>query len=124
MSEKQESGTLHVGLLTPNRRYLVSPETHPALFQFGLDTYKNMSIEAQAKLLIDIEQHLQTSSISMLMPDREHQQDRGYLLGLVKPIDTREYGFRTFNAKQVEHYASRTQTVQGAMARQIFRYMS
>lgn len=90
MSEKQESGTLHVGVLTPNRRYLISPETHPALFQFNLDTYKNMSIEEQAKLSLNIEQHLPTSSISMLMPDKDHQQDRGYLLGLVRPIDARE----------------------------------
>lgn len=125
MSESQEGGTLHIGLLTSDRRHLVSPsEDEPSLFTSPLHQYRGIAIENQAKAALYREYNIPaTSAIHRLHSEVDDVHNRGFLLGGLSTTSFDEQGFRLFSMHELERYYKNARTVQSCMGEQILRFM-
>jgi len=107
MSEQFEGESLHVGLLTLDKRRLLSPEqTHPALFKGALHDDPGIGFENKARAML-AHQGIVTSSVHVLAPLKDNPA-RGYLLRESRRIDPSEYGLTTYTQYDLNEFLHNT----------------
>ena len=124
MEEYTKTDTLHTGLITLDRKLLISPNhSWPELFTDTLDPTRLSSVESQARSALGI-RGIYASTDRILVPHAE-TTDRGYLLRESSRIDVSDHGFATYTHDEVESFVGDhdPEDVRVHFFRQITKYM-
>lgn len=124
MEHTHTTDTLHTGLLTLDRKFLISPnQDWPELFTSTLERDRVGSIESQARLALGAHGiYASTDRILYPTPETPH---KGYLLRESSRVDIESYGFTTYDQEDITSYANdrSEEDIRVHFLRQIARYM-
>ena len=125
MSEKGETGSLHIGLLSVDRKNLLSPHgDEPGLFEHQYHEYPLIKVESQAKATLG-RKGIVTSSLRSLSAT-EDGKDLGYLLRESQRVNLEEQALQLYTKHDLEMFIGEKEPtdVRGHFLRQIIHWMS
>ena len=103
MEQPYNDDTLHTGLLTLDRKHLISPNHQwPELFTDALDRDAVSSIESQARLALGT-RGIMASTDRILLPP-SNQPHKGYLLREASRVNVDQFGFAVYSHEDVEDF--------------------
>jgi len=120
-----EGGTLHIGLLSLDRRHFLSPTAErPALFTAPYAEGEGTNLERQAHSAVSQAAGIIASSLYSLLGS-DTGIHRGYLLREASPRETLQHGLTPFSTEQLAEFIRdiAPQEVTGHFLRQIIKYM-
>lgn len=103
MEQPHKDDTLHTGLLTLDRKHLISPNHQwPELFTDAFDRDAVSSVESQARWALGT-RGIMASTDRILLPPT-NQPHRGYLLREASRINIDQFGFAIYSHEEVEDF--------------------
>ena len=122
--QSDETPALHVGLLSLNRKFLLSEDpAQPNLFGGELEQEASTSYERHAWQLL-ARRGITTSGVRLLVPELESRH-QGYLLRESRRVDIDELGFTAHSKNEIETHLSKMHRhdIRSHFLGQIVRYM-